>query len=164
VQTLREKGFLIRGFGDMTVEEVAGITGLSLFEAQMAKKRDFDEPFVFEAAEGRSEELFLEIGRMGFHFTQGIFHHILGNSDKGRAVEVLMDLYRKTRRGLRSIALGDSPNDFPMLAKADVPVLVQRANGRHAAGVAVPNIVLQEGIGPKGWGKAISRILADIGQ
>ena len=162
VQTLREKGFLIRGFGDMTVEEVAGITGLTLFEAEMAKKRDFDEPFVFEDGESRSGELFLEIGRMGLHFTQGIFHHILGNSGKGKAVEVLMNLYRKARGSVTSIALGDSPNDFSMLAKADVPILVQRADGRHAAGVDVPNMVLQEGIGPKGWEKAIARILSDI--
>lgn len=40
----------VRGFADMTVEEVAALTGLSRDAALLARQRDFDEPFVFEGA------------------------------------------------------------------------------------------------------------------
>jgi len=63
---------------------------------------------------------------------------------------------------VQSIALGDSPNDFPMLAKVDVPVLVQRTDGKHIEGHNIPNVMLQEGIGPAGWGKAVLRVLSGI--
>lgn len=159
---LRDKGFFIKGFGDMTSEEVAELTGLSLDEARMAQKRDFDEPFMFDNDERRSEELFSEIRGMGLHFTRGTFHHLLGNSDKGKAVEIVIKLYQKTGGAVQSIALGDSPNDFPMLAKVDVPVLVQRTDGKHIEGHNIPNVMLQEGIGPAGWGRVVLRILSGI--
>ena len=39
----------IKGFGDLTVEEISGLTGLSLDRADMAKAREFTEPFIFKA-------------------------------------------------------------------------------------------------------------------
>ena len=36
----------VRGFADMTAEEVAELTGLSCDDAILSKQRDFDEPFV----------------------------------------------------------------------------------------------------------------------
>ncbi|MDD5009152.1 MAG: HAD-IIB family hydrolase [Syntrophorhabdaceae bacterium] len=159
LRQLKNKGFYIRGFGDMSVEELADVTGLSPDEAKMAQRRDFDEPFLFDGDESASRELFSGIKRMGFNFTQGSFYHILGDSDKGRAVSILIGLYRKIYSAVGSIAIGDSPNDFPMLEAADVAVLVQRTDGKHAAGHNIPNIILQEGIGPVGWGRAVLKIL-----
>ena len=40
-----ESGTRVRGFADMTDEEVASATGLSLDEAHRARRREFDEPF-----------------------------------------------------------------------------------------------------------------------
>jgi mannosyl-3-phosphoglycerate phosphatase len=159
LRQLKNKGFYIRGFGDMDVEELADVTGLPPDEAKMAQRRDFDEPFLFDGDESASRELFSGIKRMGFNFTQGSFYHILGDSDKGRAVSILIGLYRKIYSAVGSIAIGDSPNDFPMLEAADVAVLVQRTDGKHAAGHNIPNIILQEGIGPVGWGRAVLKIL-----
>ncbi|MDI6733027.1 MAG: HAD hydrolase family protein [Planctomycetota bacterium] len=50
VEELRREGFFVRGFGDMTVEEIIAVTNLSIDEAEMAKERDFDEPFIFVGA------------------------------------------------------------------------------------------------------------------
>jgi len=83
---LREQsGAMVRGFGDMTDEEVASLTGLSLGEAALAKQRDFDEAFVFD---GAPDERFLQaIETAGLRWTQGQFFHILGNHDKGGVCE-----------------------------------------------------------------------------
>jgi len=41
----KRSGFKIVGFGDMSAEEIAKDCGLSLKDAKLAKKRDYDEAF-----------------------------------------------------------------------------------------------------------------------
>ncbi|MDO9585449.1 MAG: HAD hydrolase family protein, partial [Syntrophales bacterium] len=43
--------FGARGFGDLSVEEVSELTGLSLKQAELAKAREFTEPFLLERDE-----------------------------------------------------------------------------------------------------------------
>jgi mannosyl-3-phosphoglycerate phosphatase family protein len=40
-------GSAVKGFGDMRVDEVVDLTGLSVDDAKLAMHRDFDEPFIF---------------------------------------------------------------------------------------------------------------------
>jgi len=71
----------VRGFGDMTIEEVADLTGLTLEEARLAKQRDFEEPFIFS---GEPDERFLrEIEGEKLRWTQGRFFHIMGDHQRG---------------------------------------------------------------------------------
>ncbi|MCL5423244.1 MAG: hypothetical protein M1461_12360, partial [Nitrospirae bacterium] len=39
LESLRKEGFDVKGFGDMTVEEVAEIAGMRIDEAMMAKEK-----------------------------------------------------------------------------------------------------------------------------
>ena len=88
----------------------------------------------------------------------GRYHHIMGNNDKGKAVDILTGLYRKTGE-LKTIGLGDSLNDLPMLRSVDIPVLVKKPNGMHDPMITLPNIIKIDGIGPVGWNKAINEII-----
>ncbi len=108
----------VRGFGDMSVEEVARETGLPIEVAALAKRREFDEPFL--AAPAGIEEA---ARALGLRVTRGgRWWHLHGDTDKGRAVRLL-----KERLGpARTIGLGDSPLDEPMLAETDVRVRVKR--------------------------------------
>jgi len=151
LETLRKEGFDVRGFGDMAVEEVSQLTGLPAIEASMAKKREFDEPFTFSGEEDRLDALFHSISALGFHVTKGRFLHLLGNSDKGKAVSILVDLYKKAFGRIKTVGIGDSPNDIPMLEVVDIPVVVQKPGGIYDPAVDVRNLVLAEGVGPKGW-------------
>ncbi|MBI5197002.1 MAG: HAD hydrolase family protein, partial [Nitrospirae bacterium] len=45
---LDKTGIKAKGFGDMSVNEIALLTSLPPEEVTLAKMRDFDEPFVFE--------------------------------------------------------------------------------------------------------------------
>ena len=40
-----------RGFGDMDAKEIAILANMPLHEAELARQREFDEPFVFEEGE-----------------------------------------------------------------------------------------------------------------
>jgi mannosyl-3-phosphoglycerate phosphatase len=162
IEALRIKGFNVKGFGDMTVDEVSQVTGLSLEEAAMARQREFDEPFLFQGAEDGLKALFKSIHELKFNFTQGTFFHLLGDSDKGKAVSVLIDLYTEQFKDIYTIAIGDSPNDLPMLRNVDIPVIVKKKNGTYDQAITLPNLIRADGVGPEGWNKAITQIIKNI--
>ncbi len=128
----------------------------------MAKKRDFDEPFIFDGGENEKEKLFESIKAKGFNFTEGRFYHIIGNSDKGKAVSLLINLYKKYYDEIITIAIGDNTNDIPMFEKVDYPVLVKKPDGSYDSKIDIPKIIKADGIGPEGWNKAVSDLLREI--
>ena len=156
----RETGWGIRGFADMSLQEISMRTGLDESAARLASLREFDEPFVVEEAEWQ-EELLLEAARKrGCTATLGgRFHHLHGKNDKGHAMNIISSWYSKLRGELTTIALGDSPNDFPMLERADIPVLIR--SDREFPGIqeAIPRLRLTQKRGPSGWNSAVLGIL-----
>ncbi len=152
---LRTEGLDIKGFGDMTVEEIASLTKLNKEDAKMAKERDFDEPFVFAGAIHELPLLSDAIKKKGFNHTQGQFHHILGNSDKGKAVSILIDLFQKEYSKVVTIAVGDSPNDIPMLEIVDHPIIVRKSDGEYDRQINIHGLVKADGTGSGGWNKII---------
>jgi len=164
IQWREQEGVSLRGFGDMDTHEIARLTGLPPEEAALAHQRDYDEPFLVE---GEPPPDWLdhlkaaaEKGGMGV-FKGTRFYHLVGPNDKGKAVRLVTELYRrKWGEAPRTIGLGDSPSDLPMFEAVDVPVLVQRPNGTYSEDILRHGRpLLAEGIGPKGWNQAILKIL-----
>lgn len=150
----------IRGFGDLTVDEVSELTGLSFEKADLAKKREYDEPFLLTdtsslaAIKGEAEAAGLTITE------GGRFFHLTGENDKGKAVRSLRKLYdQEEGRRLKTIGLGDSPNDLPLLENVDFPVLVQKPGGRYDLSVRLSHLIRAPGEGPEGWRAAVLDIL-----
>ncbi len=162
VHELRSDGFDVKGFGDMTAGEVAEATGLALEEAEMAKERDFDEPFLFGGREAEIKALEEAVRKKGLYLTMGRFFHILGNSDKGKAVAILSELYAREYGGVLTVGLGDSPNDAPMLEFVDYPVLVKKTDGTHDPRIQTKHLVRADGIGPEGWNSAVLGVLGKL--
>ena len=160
LQALREEGLPVKGFGDMSAQEVAALTNLSVQEARMAKERDFDEPFVFEGDDAEIERIGAFIQSRGLAVTRGRFFHILGNNDKGMAVSILNDLYKKEFGEILTAAVGDNPNDLPMLQNVDMPFIVQKPDGSYDPLLDLPGITRADAIGPKGWNAAIEQLLS----
>lgn len=162
LEELRRDGFEIRGFGDMNAAEVAQITELSLEDAELAKMREFDEPFVFSGKATRIESLVVAIAAKGLRCVAGgRLLHVTGDNDKGKAVEVITQLYRKKFGEIITVALGDSPNDFRMLAHADYPILVRNHRGEYDPRLTLPNLIKADGIGPKGWTQAVTQFIQE---
>jgi mannosyl-3-phosphoglycerate phosphatase len=150
-------GIAVRGFGDMSIEEVAALTGLTFEEARLSKQRDFEEPFIFP---DKPEDRFLrEIESEGLRWTQGRFFHLMGDHHKGRAVNILRRLYEQRDGPVTTIGIGDSLNDLPLLLSVDVPVLVRKESGKHDARIDIPGLFRTEGIGPAGWNEAVLELV-----
>ncbi|HSB34935.1 MAG TPA: HAD-IIB family hydrolase [Nitrospirota bacterium] len=156
---LRESmGIAVKGFGDMTVEEIAALTELSQDEAALARIREFDEPFIFKS---EPDERFLRaIEEVGLHWTRGRLYHIMGDHDKGKAVRLLKRWYESERGKLVTIGLGDGFNDLPLLAAVDHPVLIRKEDGSFDPRVDFPGLIKAKGIGPEGWNRAVLELLS----
>jgi mannosyl-3-phosphoglycerate phosphatase len=139
---------------------VADLTGLPLREAGLARGGN-STSLSCSTTPGAARPGFLQaIEAKGLHWTRGRFHHILGDNDKGRAVRLLAELYRRGLPGLVTVGIGDALNDLPLFQAVDVPVLVQREDGSYAEGVRSPRLAFADAPGPTGWNKAILRIFA----
>jgi mannosyl-3-phosphoglycerate phosphatase len=146
----------LRGFHELTAGEVAGLTGLSVPEAELARKREYDEPFllsdmsVLEAVRETARQAGLNVvrGRRFFHLT--------GDNNKGRCARFLLRLYAESlRQPVDSIGLGDSANDLSLLEAVDHPVLVRKPGGGYDPSVSLRDLYLAPGEGPAGWRAAI---------
>jgi mannosyl-3-phosphoglycerate phosphatase family protein len=158
--SLREQGFDVKGFGDMTIEEVSSLTGMSCSEAAMAKERDFDEPFLFGAADAERGALLSSIKEIGLKAIEGgRFYHLLGDNDKGKAVSLLINIYRDHFGDILTLGLGDSLNDLSMLRNIDIPVVVQRSDGTYDPSLILYNSIRANGVGPEGWNNAVKMII-----
>ncbi len=148
-----------KGFGDLSPEEVADLCGFSPEEAKLAKKREYDEPFLLdlESAVNKVQEM---VTGSNLQITRGgRFFHLMGENDKGKALRLLTDVYREKTERIETIALGDSLNDLAMLRIADHPVLVQKPDGSYDSEVMLPNLQLAPGVGPAGWNESVLELL-----
>jgi mannosyl-3-phosphoglycerate phosphatase len=160
----RETGIKIKGFSDLTEEELTSLCGLSLKEAEFAKKREYDEPFIVEGGEREVEIIKRKIEEKGMNYVWGgRFHHILGKSDKGKAVEILKELYENQFFLITTVGIGDSLNDLPMLLAVDYPVFLKgRENHSLEIPLKIKNLIMVEGTGPQAWNEAILNLWSQL--
>jgi mannosyl-3-phosphoglycerate phosphatase len=155
-------GLPLRGFGDMTVEEIAECCNLARQDAALAAMREYDEPFI-GIEEGMLPRIVQEAEARGFQVVSGgRFYHLVGGSDKGRAVRALRSFYEVSRGRVSTVGLGDSANDEPMLRAVDIPVLVRKSDGSHLEVVDLPGLIIAPYAGPEGWREAILGILGGM--
>jgi len=158
----RETGSVLKGFGDMDPKEIADRTGLSVAEAERAKTREYDEPFLILGDPPQQQSVLNQIEAKGFRWTKGgRFYHLTGENDKGRAVRTLSEIFRKKLGAILTVGLGDSLNDLPMLAAVDRAILVQKPDGSYEDAVSLPGLEQAEGIGPIGWNQSVLSLVQD---
>lgn len=142
-ETLRQKLSRIKcltaskivGFGDMTIQEIAHDSGLTLKLAEYAKKREHNEPF--KIVEGNRARILQAIKSEGLYCTEGgRYFHLIGNTDKGKAVAILKTLYFRMFGKVETFGIGDGPNDLPMLKVVDRPFLIRKTAGLNASFLA----------------------------
>jgi mannosyl-3-phosphoglycerate phosphatase len=156
-----ELGWPIRGFSDMSAEEISHLTGLDSEGARLASSREYDEPFVVpEQNKSDMDLIHVAAKKRGLMITGGgRFHHLHGKNDKGEAVKKLVSWYKESFDRVYTIALGDSQNDFSMLKQADQPVLV--LSQQHFPGIEeqIPGLIITHRPGPEGWNSTVLDIL-----
>ncbi len=157
-----KKEIPIRGFGDMSIEEIAKLTDLPVEKAKYSKIREFTEPFILEdisklpLLEKKAEEYGLKITK------GGRFYHLIGkDQDKGKAVKLTADIFRKNIGSIKTVGIGDSKNDIPMLQVVDIPVLIPKINKEYEK-TNIKGIIRASYPGSKGWNEVVWRLIDEF--
>ena len=152
----------VRGFGDISAQEVANLCEIPSDEGVLAKEREYDEPFlledkkILEKIQELAEKDHLRI------IQGGRFFHLIGENDKGKSVSYLTDISRRAYEGIKTIGIGDSQNDLPMLQVVDYPVLVKKPDGSHDTNITLDNLIRSPGKGPVGWNFSVLELLEKL--
>lgn len=150
------------GFSDLSVADLAELTGLSTDAAGLAKQRRFTEPGIWTGAEADLPDFLNAAEQAGLGATRGgrFLTLSLGQTKAGRMQEII-----DRTRPLHSIALGDAPNDAEMLQAADHGVIVQNPHGSGVPplpGEATGRIRRTTRPGPAGWNRAVLDLLQEL--
>lgn len=156
----------IKGFSDMGPDEISRLTGLHKRDAQCAAMREYDEPFIILGNElGDLTPLYRAAENRGLLITSGgRFYHLQGKNDKAKGMERVTAWYRARYKDVVAIALGDSPNDFAMLERADIPVLIRSRRTFPGLKRRIPRLTISDQPGPAGWNSALLDILSQNGE
>lgn len=150
IKLLRKK-FEIKSFLDMSIEEIVKDADLDLRQAELAKKREYVIPFKI-LNKDQEKQVIEYIKNQDLNVTKGgRYYHLMGNNNKGEAVKILSQLYKKKFGDIYTVGIGDSENDFAMLDVVDSPYLVMKKDGSYASS----KYTLAGGVGPAGWRKVI---------
>lgn len=149
-----------RGFGDMSVLELADLTGLSQEVAAKAKDRHFSQPGIWSGDEPTRDAFLAALKTKGITARSGgRFLTLSFGRTKADAMRELTEQYRPKR----TIALGDAPNDIEMLQTADIGVIVANPHGPAMPplpGEDAGQIIRTTKPGPEGWSAALFELLA----
>lgn len=162
----------VAGFHHMSLREIADNTGLRPRTAELARAREFDEPFYFTSDDDKAIARFVDAAReRGFAVRKGAtFWHFSAGCDPAKAVRTLAHLFREaTRTRLSLVGIGAGENDMPWLRAVDHAVLLP--DSRSASASAAPpahdgsrtrNITVGEIPGPAGWNQTILNIIGQL--
>lgn len=154
------KDFNIKGFSQLSVQEVCELTGLSEAKAKEAKSRYFTEPFILNDV-FKFNELKRRAIEDGFDIVRGgrFYHLITLGQDKAKAILKVKDYYEsKHNKDYKTIALGDGQNDLSMLDVADQGILIKRYDGTFV-GFFKDGLIKTKERGPAGWNESLKGIL-----
>jgi mannosyl-3-phosphoglycerate phosphatase len=160
----KETGISIKGFSDFTEEELSSLCGLGQKEATFAKKREYDEPFMIEGGEKEFEIVKRKIKEKGMNYAWGgRFHHIFGKNDKGKAVEILKELYENQFFSILTVGIGDSLNDLPMLSLVDCPIFLKEKGDLVPETLSpIQNVRVINGGGSEAWNEVILNVVNEL--
>jgi len=156
----RDLGQPLQALDDLSDQDADRLLGLSGEALQQAQRRACSVPFVSPAdSESRGRLQQLAKARQLVIVQGNRLGHLLGaDVSKGTALAVLKQ--RQDASEVSVLALGDSPNDLPLLNAGDRSIVVPGAKGPHPAlqdGLDVGRFHLAPAPHALGWAAAVQR-------
>lgn len=154
-------GIVVTGYADLSVAQVAALTGLDEPAANRARQREFSETLVDVLPERQWGALEAALAAEGLRSQHGGRFRSVTAADagKGRAVRIVTDLFATAwGQETETVGLGDSANDADLLAAVDVPFLLAQEEGPWAP-VDRPGLRRIARPGPEGWNEAVLGLL-----
>jgi mannosyl-3-phosphoglycerate phosphatase len=144
------------------VEGIARMTGLSLEKAAGANSREYSEPVKWFGTEARRVEFIDRLQAAGATVLQGgRFLSVAGDTDKGRALVWLREVFRSSDASAcwHDLAVGDSANDCAMLEVSEMALLVRSSVHDFPPLQRNHGVLFSTELGPAGWAEGVTRWL-----
>ena len=156
--------FNFTGFADMTVTQVIECTGLSEEGAAQAKQRFATEPLLWHDSGAALDEFAQQLGVHDLRVVKGgRFYHVMAHCDKSDAVRYLLNTYESHYGAkVKSIALGDSPNDLVMLKEVDQAVVMPHKDGTYMHDDELLGEIRAPQEGASGWRVGVEAALQKL--
>jgi len=137
----------------MNIKELKESTGLSNSILMNSKKRDFSLPFLWNGTKELFEKFNFIVNSHNYKILKGgRFYHLIGNVDKGKALKLILKIYKNTfKKKFLSISLGDSPNDIAMLENTDYSGIVKAFSNKKLYLKKDKDVFYSSIVAPKGW-------------
>lgn len=151
----------IKGFATTEDAEMSAATGLVSDDLGRARSRWFTETILTKFDEKSRALLDDTLQAYGFCMVKGGRFYTIqsARANKGNAVRWMMEIFcHDASEKPCFAAVGDSPNDIPMLEVVDVPFLVRRFDGQWVSS-EIPHLIRLEAAGPAGFTEAVSLLL-----
>ena len=151
------------GFSEWSLDETIQRTGLSAEAARAARQRSFSEPGLWRGDAAAFAAFSAALSEFGITATQGgRFLMLSFGADKAARMNEIRERYRSNAgEWPTTVALGDAPNDYDMLALADYGILIPNpalGHGREPpAGIRVAPAA-----GPEGWNRAVIELVDEL--
>lgn len=125
-----ESGFPLRGFSDMSLDEIAELTGLDHDAAARAAEREYSETVEIDLDDEQWNEFVFLLAERGLACTTGWDYVTVTSAltDAGRAVRLVTEMIRRERGGAMSIGIGLDSDDASMLQAVDRPYFLTGAD------------------------------------
>jgi len=150
----------------MSIPDLTRETGLSLEVAIQAKHRLASEALVWLDRAELLDHFKATLAERGLRLVKGgrFYFVISERADKGGAVTWINFNYQAQdkSRPLKTVGIGDGPNDLDLLNQVDLPVVVAPPRGSRLA-FDKPGTIFTEKSGPEGWAEGVEKALAQLG-
>lgn len=160
----RELGVDVPSFRPKYIKEVMAATGLDLKSAELACQRVCSDPLILNVNDDQEKRLNQVIDSDCTKLVRGgRFLTLCGHADKAQAMQFLLSRVYAAQDGAKTIALGDSANDLPMLNAADYGIWMPNPDGSGLLKEQQQGLRQASETGPVGWTKAIKLLLDELG-
>lgn len=151
------------GFAQAMVDDVVRWTGLHEQDARKAMERNATEPLLWQDTDSALNNFRRELAKIQLQCIKGgRFYHVMGMFDKASCFTKLKHYYSQLwQEEVGIIALGDSPNDLPMLEQADYAVVIPSAKGdKLQPKQSAMYFATQQA--PRGWQEGIDWVVNSV--
>ena len=148
-----------KALSECTTAQAVALTGLTQQQAAQAISREFSEPLIWQGSQDAKQAFIAALSEYNLTTLQGgRFLHVLGQTDKGRAMQALLDCHDTQ---IKTIVLGDSANDMAMLKRADIAIVVRSPANQHMEQIIHPHFKT-DAPAPEGWIEGVTKALQQI--
>ncbi len=140
----------------------SNILGLSKDNLNFALDRKFTIPFVFEGTKNEKIELSKILKTKELTLQEGgRIVNLCDKVSKAKAMQIFLRFFKKDKKKLKTIAVGDNYNDLDMLKNADIACLVFNDKFKQDQ-INIDNLIVSNKPSPEGWADVIKMALVKL--